>query len=443
VAYLSVLDNNFTDAETAKIENNYYVNVNNTNDTDTIATEYCKVIDKDSRQGLNILPGGQLMNLDPFLSDSNAIELINDIEQLNIEVPTKENSEKDQVIAEGYIPIATTNKETKMDDSVFFGTWGADSLLNDAMPMLDDSMKMVNPLRVEGKNCDFEEMESESTTASSTAETQSANTPKPDDVESHSDMPDLMEILKSDDEEWLTSILDKMESDEEKATNEPVSPAGEPDLLKIILDKTIGIEYTEEVCNAEYSTLSPQDIAVPIEVESRPHTQEVRENFNETAAVPVKTRKGPGRPRKIRTTNKVTKPRGRPTKSLINLESVANEHHNYSNGGASTSTATLAEKRYRRMRDLNNIASQRCRLKRKSKMHSALDDLKQEEEKNKELTMRVRILEEQVQTLKKHFINRISNPAVAATPAVAQVMEWNGDQLERFVDDVANRHLSL
>jgi hypothetical protein len=381
------------------------------------------------------------MNLDPFLSDSNAIELINDIEQLNIEVPTQENPEKDQVIAEGFIPVATTNKENKMDDSIIFGTWGAESLLNDAMPMSDDSMKMVNPLRVEGKNFEIEEMESESATTSSTAETQSADTPKPDDVVSLSDITDLMQINKYD-EEWIAEILRDIESGPEKPIQENISVAEQPDLLEMILKDTIGIASVEQTCNADYSTLSPQDIAIPIEAEAGPDTQEVMANFDETDAIPVKTKKGPGRPRKDRTTQKVSKPRGRPAKLHLKLERVTDEHHNYSNGRASTSTATLAEKRYRRMRDLNNIASQRCRLKRKSKMHSALDDLKQEEEKNKELTMRVRILEEQVQTLKKHFINRISNPAVAATSAVTHVMEWNGDQLERFVDDVANRHLS-
>merc|ERR1719188_885286 len=118
----------------------------------------------------------------------------------------------------------------------------------------------------------------------------------------------------------------------------------------------------------------------------------VGESEKETASVettPVTTpaRRGPGRPRKPRT-ECVAKRRGRPAKVYTSSENT-NEHHNYSNDTSSTSTA---ERRYRRMRDLNNIASQRCRLKRKSKMQNALEELKEEENKNKELSMKVRIL---------------------------------------------------
>jgi hypothetical protein len=117
------------------------------------------------------------------------------------------------------------------------------------------------------------------------------------------------------------------------------------------------------------------------------------------------------------------------------------DHHNYSNGGASNSNMTTNERRYRRMRDLNNVASQRCRLKRKQKAQSSFDDLKKEEEKNRELSMKVRLLEEQVAALKKHFINKISNPRSVATISATQASHFSIDQLERFVDDAANKHL--
>merc|ERR1712150_206497 len=109
----------------------------------------------------------------------------------------------------------------------------------------------------------------------------------------------------------------------------------------------------------------------------------------------------------------IPKRRGRPTKEHSNVEILTANHHNYSNKINST-----VEKRYRRMRDLNNVASQRCRLKRKQKMHSALEELKNEEEKNEQLTIKVRVLEDQVRDLKKLFINKISNPSIVAHTTV-------------------------
>merc|ERR1712066_512740 len=92
------------------------------------------------------------------------------------------------------------------------------------------------------------------------------------------------------------------------------------------------------------------------------------------------------------------------------------------------------------MRDLNNVASQRCRLKRKEKQQAAIDELTQEQEKNRELSMKVRLLEEQVSALKKHFIKKISNPRSVATTSVTQSSQWDIDSLEKFVNDAAEKH---
>ena len=57
------------------------------------------------------------------------------------------------------------------------------------------------------------------------------------------------------------------------------------------------------------------------------------------------------------------------------------------------------------------------------------------------------MLEDQVRDLKKLFINKISNPSIVAPTTVKPVamcetsMVWNSEQLERFVDNVANKHL--
>jgi hypothetical protein len=167
-------------------------------------------------------------------------------------------------------------------------------------------------------------------------------------------------------------------------------------------------------------------------------TQEATVDIAEDNVAPIQKRRGPGRPRKPRTIGKVTKRKvGRPCAP----RNVMAEHHNYSNGGASNSKLSTDERRYRRMRDLNNVASQRCRLKRKQKTQNAFEDLSQEEEKNRELSMKVRLLEEQVAALKKHFIRKISNPRSVATTSTGLASQWDINQLQKFVDDTAIEHL--
>merc|ERR1712018_817108 len=139
----------------------------------------------------------------------------------------------------------------------------------------------------------------------------------------------------------------------------------------------IGTETMAQFCSSqpECLTVNLLDIDVPNE-SNVAQLASVGESEEEPARVettPVTTpaRRGPGRPRKPRT-ECVAKRRGRPAKVYTSSENT-NEHHNYSNDSSSMSTA---ERRYRRMRDLDNMASQRCRLKRKSKMQNAIDELK-------------------------------------------------------------------
>merc|ERR1719461_2203053 len=168
------------------------------------------------------------------------------------------------------------------------------------------------------------------------------------------------------------------------------------------MDDSIGAETMAQLCSSQPHclTVNLQDINETNE-SNVAQLASVGESEEEPARVettPVTTpaRRGPGRPRKQRT-ECVAKRRGRPAKVYTSSENT-NEHHNYSTDSSSTSTA---DRRYRRMRDLNNVASQRCRLKRKLKMQNAIDELQLSEEKNTELKMKVRTLEEQVKTLKK------------------------------------------
>jgi len=77
------------------------------------------------------------------------------------------------------------------------------------------------------------------------------------------------------------------------------------------------------------------------------------------------------------------------------------------------------DQRYRRMRDLNNDASKRCRQNRKSKF--AVLEMEKDEllEKNSELKFKVKKMEEIVAALKKKFISDIANPVKTEAPTIA------------------------
>merc|ERR1719411_153309 len=395
LTYKFVVANDFIDAEKAIADETDCTN------TETDSIDY--FTDKDSHQGLAHQPGRQLMNSNPFLSDFNSLELINDIDSFNT-VSTQEDPEKDKVIAEAYIPVIENNKETNMDDDIL-SSWGAESLMND-VPMSHDRMNpmtMVNPVEVEGRQLAAEEMESENDTVSSTmTENRSASMQETngDEVVTDKEMDD---IVKNLDQEFIASILQDIEITNDNSTIPNNVPSGEEtDLLKMVMDDAIGTEAMAQFClsQPECVTVNLQDINLSNDIEvaapaSLRATEEEPDSVD-SSNVPTPARRGPGRPRKPRA-ERVVRPRGRPARVYADSENT-NEHHNYSNDSSSMSTA---DRRYRRMRDLNNIASQRCRLKRKSKMQNAIEELKSSEEKNRELSMKVRILEEQFKTLKQ------------------------------------------
>merc|ERR1712061_58362 len=323
----------------------------------------------------------------------------------------------------------------------------AESLMNCESPMFNDPMNpmtMVNPMEAEGKKFATEEMDIESAPNSST---ESDNELLPNQ-ESNDDAvvseKDMEEAVKNMDDEWIDSILKDIEViPENNTTQNDVPVAEENDLLRMVMDDSIGMDTMAQICQTlpDCSTVNLQDISSSTENEVAPSpsvgTTEEGLDTVETAPVLTPARRGPGRPKKPRTTERVVRPRGRPARIHTSSENT-NEHHNYSNDSISMSTA---ERRYRRMRDLNNIASQRCRLKRKSKMQQALDDLKNVEEQNKELKIKYRLLEEQVRVIKKAFIQRIANPQQKAIAAPSPSTVWNAEQFERFVTDTASQHL--
>ena len=67
--------------------------------------------------------------------------------------------------------------------------------------------------------------------------------------------------------------------------------------------------------------------------------------------------------------------------------------------------------RYRRMRDLNNKASQRCRQNRNKKFQALLDELQVQEARNVDLKMKYNLLVEAKDQAKKMFLEMIAQGA--------------------------------
>jgi hypothetical protein len=216
------------------------------------------------------------------------------------------------------------------------------------------------------------------------------------------------EEMTSPDEEWVAAMLDEIENNPEGSTTKN-NVSAKNNILEMIINDSIGIDAVAEVCNETYTTLNPQDIDVSTEDE---------------APLPIP-----------------------PTE-----QDVIQGQEQIVSASSSASTASSSDdEKYRHMRRINNLASQRCRRKKKNLMNAAFDELSQEEERNKELTIHVRVLEEQVKALKARFINRIANPTrdpcqkdpKRDSSLENSSSEWNSEQLERYVDDVANRHLPM
>merc|ERR1712203_214618 len=313
----------------------------------------------------------------------------------------------------------------------------------------------ANPLEVEGRefaNDTSTEEASNSTSTSSEDCRKNLITSLEDITNVDAEMKDIFE---NTDEEWIASLIDEIEND--RGNVSMISEeAEEPDLLKMVIDDSIGVQTLAQQLNTPLETLNINDIFALSEIDTAPVVptcaQEDTISHIETSDEPMKKPRGRGRPRKERAAVVVKRSRVRPSKLPSNVNDVMAAHHNYSNGGALNSTLTTDERRYRRMRDLNNVASQRCRLKRKEKMHGAVSQLKEEEEKNKLLTMRMRLLEEQVIALKEEFKKRVANPRMILvsktkvptkeTAAAQPALEWDDDELEKFLDETAGRHLT-
>jgi len=155
----------------------------------------------------------------------------------------------------------------------------------------------------------------------------------------------------------------------------------------------------------------PSKSQITVAVTSQPTTEsesvtassidnlKVEENTHEVKSTP--------RPRK-RYHQPDTSPRATPQK-MGRLETSESEFSYVSDSPDLTDDEVSALK-YRRMRDLNNEASRRCRDRRRVKQQSLMMDL--EEEKNKNLILRNKcdVMESKVRKIKNYILKSFKNP---------------------------------
>jgi len=232
----------------------------------------------------------------------------------------------------------------------------------------DVLMRTVNPLEVEGIASSDDSSNAEETIE---MELPVVSIGSPDDFEFVFDQATIEEDAPAE-----TSY---------EANNDFEIPADSCDLFKMVLDETIQPDSEEfqnyvndvGVVPGEYETLDlgaligPSTSSTEFKVKEEPHVQGVADHV-------TIVKRGRGRPRLPKPeVEPPRRPRGRPP--------------------TASTVAVLREDssdKYRRMRDLNNAASKRCRLNRKRKM----GDMEEEEEELKEKNMRLQI---QVQQLEK------------------------------------------
>eukprot|EP00095_Tigriopus_kingsejongensis_P010272 maker-scaffold494_size155699-snap-gene-0.20 protein:Tk10272 transcript:maker-scaffold494_size155699-snap-gene-0.20-mRNA-1 annotation:"hypothetical protein" len=116
---------------------------------------------------------------------------------------------------------------------------------------------------------------------------------------------------------------------------------------------------------------------------------------------------------KRRTTPCLGKPRGRPPSQArpVTRKRPAPDHAYGQTAQAPVAGEDIQEAKYRRMRDLNNEASKRCRQNRKHKSEKLGSEEEQLELRQRQLKLRCQQLEDVVRELKRRFIDQVARPA--------------------------------
>jgi len=198
---------------------------------------------------------------------------------------------------------------------------------------------------------------------------------------------------------------------------------GSFDLLAYVTDSTIKVDDPAAIAHMGLSPSAPSPPPATIKLEpvagpssSEPPLGKRRRTMTERARAAVKVEKEEDeewRPRPKR--------RGRPPvkktvpKAVAAAATAASSDHSYGEGGRASKAAAseddIKEAKYRRMRDLNNEASKRCRQNRKRKQASLEEEAEALQRKNAELQLRVGQMEELLERLKSKFVEKVANPS--------------------------------
>jgi len=196
----------------------------------------------------------------------------------------------------------------------------------------------------------------------------------------------------------------------------PEVEGSEPDLLQMVLNDTVQPDdpLFKEFVQVEDGDLSTLDLGAIIGPSTSSTQIEVKEEPREEGQPDHVTivRRGRGRPRLPRPAYEPPRrPRGRPpTASTVALLDDLDF----------PSALSEEERKYRRVRELNNAASKRCRLNRKRKVQGMEDEEANLSSKNVELKRTVEELEGRVEKIKK-AIHLMIKKKQKKTPAPAPV----------------------
>merc|ERR1712223_451061 len=213
--------------------------------------------------------------------------------------------------------------------------------------------------------------------------------------------------------------------------------ANADDLLKFVMDETIGADI--ETFNTHFNITEDQVATINVDdlFDPQPSTStannitiktEVTEEFDgDEDYVPLPAKRPRGRPRLPRSEDTLPRrPRGRPATApeYANVSEIEN-----------MSGPQKKEAKYRRMRDLNNAASKRCRVNRKRKFEEMETEVQREEARNAKLKIQMEALETQVDNFKKMIIDMIKtkkhNQQITFQQQQASIEEFDIDTLVR------------
>jgi len=225
----------------------------------------------------------------------------------------------------------------------------------------------------------------------------------------------------------------------EQAPEDQQDNANADDLLKFVMDETIGADI--ETFNTHFNITEDQVATINVDdlFDPQPSTStannitiktEVTEEFDgDEDYVPVPAKRPRGRPRLPRSEDTLPRrPRGRPATApeYANVSEIDNEIEIMSG-------PQKKEAKYRRMRDLNNAASKRCRVNRKRKFEEMETEVQREEARNAKLKIQMEALEIQVDNFKKMIIDMIKtkkhNQQITVQQQQASIEEFDIDTL--------------